>query len=566
MRICRSSPVLKKLQHSLFEHVSPPNVYGPRTAWWRRHRPLTQRLLVKPLFLPFGSIKALVWSGQVMYKAWSRKGAWSFDQELVQARHLATDWPEPNVTSACRHPLSRQRASSVLRDRIGYLSAFAIGFAMTATGSVAQTLEEALTSAYLTNPEILSQRATLRATDELVPIAKSGWRPTVNVISDANFTDIDSSVGGGETFSTSNTLAVEQNLYEGGATVANTRRAERLVRAERAQLSIVEQDVLLGAATAYTSLLNDLAVLELAIQNENRLRRQLRATNDRFEVGEVTRTDVAQAEASVAGAISERISAAGIIEASRAAFRNVIDLEPESLIPPEPLENLPANESEAQQLAEAINPNVLAAQFNLAASREDVTLAESVLLPTLSASGELNYTDEPSVSLDWQRSASIGATLTVPLYQGGGEYAGVRQSKETVRELQSDLDAVYRTVREEVTAAWQALVTARASIESITEQVRAAEIALEGSRQEALVGQRTTLDVLDQENDLFEAEVDLVSAQRDEIVASYRLKAAVGGLTAKGVSLPVEPYDIEANYKNVRGRWFGLGSDPDVEP
>ncbi|NJO38398.1 MAG: TolC family protein, partial [Rhizobiales bacterium] len=266
-------------------------------------------------------------------------------------------------------------------------------------------------------------------------------------------------------------------------------------------------------------------------------------------------------EARVAGAISERVRASGAIEASRAAFRNVVNLEPESLVPPEPLKNLPAGETEAQELAESLNPNILAAQFNLAAAREDVGVAESALYPRLSVNGELNYTDEPSLSVPWQRVASIGATLAVPLYQGGGEYAQIRQSKHTVQQRQADLDAVYRAVREEVTSAWQALVTARSSIESITEQVRAAEIALDGSQQEALVGQRTTLDVLDQENDLFQAEVDLVSAQRDEIIASYRLKAAVGGLRADGIDLPVEPYDVEANYKNVRSRWFGLGHD-----
>ncbi|MDH3663966.1 MAG: TolC family protein, partial [Alphaproteobacteria bacterium] len=195
----------------------------------------------------------------------------------------------------------------------------------------------------------------------------------------------------------------------------------------------------------------------------------------------------------------------------------------------------------------------------------DVHVAESALYPRLSVNGELNYTDEPSLSVPWQRAASIGATLAVPLYQGGGEYAQIRQSKQTVQQRQADLDTTYRTVREEVTSSWQALVTTRSTIESITEQVRAAAIALDGSRQEALVGQRTTLDVLDQENDLFQAEVDLVSAQRDEIVASYRLKAAVGQLRADGIDLPVEPYDVEANYKDVRSRWFGLGNDPSDE-
>jgi outer membrane protein TolC len=153
----------------------------------------------------------------------------------------------------------------------------------------------------------------------------------------------------------------------------------------------------------------------------------------------------------------------------------------------------------------------------------------------------------------------------VPIYQGGGEFATVRQNKETVRQRQSDLDAAYRAVREEVTSAWQGLMTARSSIESISEQVRAAQIALDGSRQEALVGQRTTLDVLDQENDLFQAEVDLVSAQRDEIVASYRVKAAIGELTVQAIELPVEPYEVEINYEDVRSRWFGLGEDPNDE-
>lgn len=427
--------------------------------------------------------------------------------------------------------------------------------------SQAQTLEEALVSAYLSNPEIGAQRAAVRATDELVAQALSGWRPTLQLESSVSYNDIASASGRGDFTSTSNSLTVAQNVYEGGATTANTRRAERLVRVERATLASVEQDVLLNAATAYTGLLNDLAVLELAVQNENRLRRQLRATRDRFEVGEVTRTDVAQAEASVAGAVSERVRAAGTIEASRATFRNVIDLEPESLIPPKPLENLPASEAEAQTQAESLNPNVLAAQFNLAAAKEDIDLAESALYPTLSVDGELNYTDNPSLSVSFQRSAVIAATLSVPLYQGGAEYAQIRQSKQTVQQRESDLDAVYRTVREEVTSAWQALVTARSSIESITQQVRAAEIALDGSRQEALVGQRTTLDVLDQENDLFQAEVDLVGAQRDEIVASYRLKAAVGALRANDIELPVETYDVETNYDNVRNRWFGLGND-----
>lgn len=446
---------------------------------------------------------------------------------------------------------------------------FSIGVALVAllahagvNGGEAQTLDEALVSAYLTNPDLESQRAALRATDELLPQATSGWRPTIQATSSAEYANINSPVSDGELNTIANSVSIDQNIYAGGETVASTRRAERLIRLERARLKVAEQDILLNTVEAYTSLLNDLAVLELAIQNENRLKRQLQATRDRFEVGEVTRTDVAQSEARLAGAASERVRAAGAIEASKATFRRVIDLEPNSLIPPQPLKDLPATEIEAQQLAESFNPNILAAQFNLAAAKEDVSIAESTLYPRLSVNGELTYTEEPSLSVEYQSVASIGATLAVPLYQGGGEFAQIRQSKQTVRQRQSDMDSVYRSVREEVTSAWQALMTAQSSIESFTEQVRAAEIALDGSRQEALVGQRTTLDVLDQENDLFQAEVDLVGAQRDEIVASYRVKAAVGELTAENIALPVTPYNVEINYEDVRGRWFGLGEDP----
>lgn len=427
----------------------------------------------------------------------------------------------------------------------------------------AQSLEEALVSAYLTNPGLEAQRAAVRAADEFVPLALAGWRPTVSASSTAGYSEVESSSGDGGLFSTDNSLSLSQNIYAGGETSASMRRAERLVRLERSRLAVTEQDTLLSSVEAYTNLINDLAVLELAIQNENRLRRQLQATRDRFEVGEVTRTDVAQAEASLAGAISERVLAAGTIEASKAAFRNVINLEPDNLAPPDPLADLPESEVKAQQLAESLNPNILAGQFDLAVAKEDVTIAEAALYPSLSIAGELSYDEDDGFADSWQRSAFIGATLDVPLYQGGAEYAQVRQNKESVRQLQSDLDSTYRTVREEVTSAWQALITARASIDSFAEQVRAAQIALDGSRQEALVGQRTTLDVLDQENDLFQAEVDLVGAQRDEIVASYRVKAAVGQLTVQTIDLPVAVYDVEKNYEDVRSRWFGLGEDFD---
>jgi len=228
---------------------------------------------------------------------------------------------------------------------------------------------------------------------------------------------------------------------------------------------------------------------------------------------------------------------------------------------PQPLLALPANEAEAHQLAEVDNPNIVGAQFDLAAARADVDVARSALFPRLSVRGELTYTEDPNITLDWRQDAVIGANLRVPLYQGGSEYARIRQNKQTVRQRRDDLEAVFRAVRNEVTSAWQALVTATTRIDSIAAQVRANEIAVEGARQEALVGQRTTLDVLDQEQDLFQSQVDLVQARRDQIIASFRVKAAVGELTVVGIDLPVEPYNPEAYYADVRNRWIGLGED-----
>jgi TolC family type I secretion outer membrane protein len=446
-----------------------------------------------------------------------------------------------------------------MKGKLAAAIALGLGFVGSAPGQ-AQTLEEALVAAYLTNPDLEAQRAALRATDELVPQALSDWRPTVAIDSATIANDVDASNNNSGSFNTNQAgITLDQQIYNGGETTANTTRAENLVRVERARLVAFEQQVLLDAVTVYTNLLAAEAVLDFAIQNENRLLRQLQATRDRFEVGEVTRTDVAQAEAALAGATADRVQAEGELVAAKADYRRVINQEPGRLVVPEPLRAVPDSEAQAQQIAEVGNPNITAAQFDLAAARAEVDVATSALLPRLSVRGELTYADEPNLVLDWQREASIGANLVVPLYQGGGEYARVRQTKQTVRQREDDLEAAFRAVRNEVTAAWQAVLTSTTQIDSISEEVRANLIAVEGARQEALVGQLTTLDVLDTESNLFQSQVALVQARRDQIVASYRLKAAIGELTVVGIDLPVEPYDPEAYYLDVRDRLFGLG-------
>ena len=317
--------------------------------------------------------------------------------------------------------LSRFTRSVCMGDAMKPMLAMVIALGLGLMGGAparAQTIEEALIAAYLTNPDLQAERAALRSTDELVPQALSDWRPTVAVDSSLAHTDIDSQNVGGERGSGSidtktASLRLDQAIYSGGETVANTERAENLVRSERARLIAFEQNVLLDAATVYTNLLAAEAVLDFSIQNESRLRRQLQATQDRFAVGEVTRTDVAQAEASLSGGTASRVQAEGELIAARADYRRVINQEPGRLVVPEPLRALPDNEVEAHQLSDVNNPNITIAQYDLAAARADVDVAISALLPTVSVRGELTYVDEPTLTTDWQRDASIGANLTV---------------------------------------------------------------------------------------------------------------------------------------------------------
>ncbi len=422
-----------------------------------------------------------------------------------------------------------------------------------------ETLEEALALAYTSNPDLQAQRSALRATDEGVARAVGGWRPRVSVDGTYRAQNTETNLGSDSRVPTNTGVFLEQPVYQGGQVAAEVSRAEQVVLGQRARLQSAEQSVLLDAVTAYTNVLADRAVLNLSINNEERLDRQLQATRDRFEVGEVTRTDVSQAEARLSGASAERIASEGDLEASIATYRAVIGKQPADLVVPGPMQALPDSEPEARILAEEENPAIQAAAFDVAAARQDVEIALAGLRPRLSLEGELSYGTDPTSLIDDQNTAAVGARVSVPLYQGGSEYAFVRQSKQILLQRRQELDAVRREVNEEVTAAWEALDAASARIRSFRAQVEANRVALEGVRQEALVGARTVLDVLDAEQELFEAEVDLVRATRDQINASYRLKAAVGQLTVEDLNLPVDAFDVQEYYDENRDRLFGLG-------
>lgn len=469
-------------------------------------------------------------------------------------------------------------ASAGRRRRMAATAALAVILATPSGSTLADTLREAFVSTYLTNPRLEAGRARLRQADELVPQALSGYRPQLFLdggveaargevgtvrpgTRDGIFIGEPSGDGDQTVKRTTKQIGVtlQQNLYAGGGTRAGVDQAENQVQAERARLVALEQEVLLDAVDAYTATWRDQAVLELALNNAQRLRRQLEATRDRFRYGEIAQTDVAQAEARLARARADVESARADLAASKALYERVIGEEPQTLAEPVPVSSkeLPKTLADALAIAQS-NPQIVAATFELYAARDEVDVARATLLPSVDLQAQAAYVNQPQFSTPWQRTAAVGVNVTVPLYQGGGEYARIRQNRQRVREQQDTLQNAYRVVEEIVTASWERLQATSAAIEAFRAEVRANELALEGVQQEALVGARTVLDVLDAEQELFTSKVNLVRARREQVLASYQLKAALGGLTAAGIELNVTPYDPDAYYRGTRNRLFGV--------
>ncbi len=430
----------------------------------------------------------------------------------------------------------------------------------------AQSLEDALAQAYSNNPALAAQRARQRAVDESVPQALSGYRPTVRATAGITRNATNSTFQGGETGSENNAKSVgvtaTQPLYD--ATVGPAvRRAERTVEAQRATVLANEQQILLNAAAAYLDVVQNQAVLELQANNEQVLRRQLDAARDRFRVGEYTRTDVSQSESRLAASIAARISADGTLQASRATYERVVGSMPGKLKAPKPKFKLPGTLDEVVEMARSNNPSVLSATYTEAAQREAVDQQFGRLLPSANLSAQANRTIDAGrssgIDIKRQDGAQLTAQLTIPLYQAGLPEALTREAKHTANQARLQIDDTRRQAVEAAISAWQGLQAARASIESYNSQIRAAEIALEGVRQEAQVGSRTVLDVLNQEQELLNARVNLVRAQRTEMVQAFTVLGAIGQLTARQLNLPVQYYDADTHYKQVRNKWIGTG-------
>ena len=428
---------------------------------------------------------------------------------------------------------------------------------MAAAPASAETLVDALAAAYASNPTLEAGRARLRAVDENVPRALSGWRPTIEIDGRVGVHYSETGALGSETLEPwSGQLTASQPLYRGGRTMAGTRRAESEVLAERARLLTVEQDVFLATSVAYINVLRDEAVIDLNRNNVQVLERQLEATRDRFEVGEITRTDVAQAEARLSRAVSDRVQAEGNLASSRAAYIRLVGNPPGTLEPAPRLMDMPEDEASAIDIAMESNPALHAARADEEASRHAVDVSLGRLLPEVRLNGDLGHREDVSIAVDEMDDYRVTAQVTVPLYRGGAVYSEIRRNREVNSRRRIEVEATRRQVVEGVTRAWEALNTARAEILSRRDEARAAEIALEGVRQESIVGARTTLDVLDAEQELLDARVALVVAERNEFVASFELAAAIGGLTAANLELPVDLHDVEAHYRGVRDlRW-----------
>jgi outer membrane protein len=445
------------------------------------------------------------------------------------------------------------------------------GVGMAVSDAAADTLEWALVQAYQNNPSLNAQRAALRATDENVPQALSGYRPKVSVTAQGgyNYTNAVQQlpIGGAvtnipfaQTFLSRSVAANgTYTLFNGFQTANRTRQAESQVDGARETLRVTEQQVLLDAATAYMNLLRDQAILDLNRRNVEVLTEQLKQTRDRFNVGEVTRTDVAQAESRLAAGRSSLLGAQSNYVTSQANYRRVIGVDPGRLAPGTPVDRLSPNVlAKAVAQGQANSPSVLAAMYGVDVAALAVKISEGALYPNLTLTASASQGTNPAFEVARQTAASVLGALTVPIYQGGAEYSAIRQSKETLGQQRLNLDINRDQARATVVQSWGQLDAAKAQIEATTAQVNAAEIALNGVREEARVGQRTTLDVLNAQQELVNARVALVTAQHDRVVASYTLLAAVGGLSMPRLGLDVLIYDPQVHYQQVRDAWIGV--------
>jgi outer membrane protein len=442
--------------------------------------------------------------------------------------------------------------------------------------AAAETMQSALAKAYQGNPQLNAQRAIVRQSDEGVAQALSGYRPTLSANASVgrqyvNTTQLFPPIPGTALQQTiavpltgTNTVSSvgvngNQTLFNGQQTANRVRAAESQISAARETLRVMEESVLLSAATAYMDVSRDTANLEVQQNNVRVLQRTLKDTRNRFEAGQVTSTDVAQSEAQLAAGEANLHAAESTLMTTRANYRRIIGADPANLAPAAPVDRLsPTTLNAAINVGLAENPSVTAALYGVDVAQLQVKIAEGALWPTLGLQGSIQQQTFPNILTQNLFTATGQLNLSVPIYQGGAEYSAIRLDKENVGQQRLNVDQVRDQTRANVVQAWGQLQAAKAQIEAAIRQNDAAERALTGVRNEAQAGQRTTLDVLNAEQALVNARVALIVAQHDRVVASYNLLSAVGRLSARDLSLPVAIYDPAVHYHQVRDAWFGL--------
>src|SRR5271166_4242223 len=428
----------------------------------------------------------------------------------------------------------------------------------------AETVGGALIKAYLNNPDINAQRAAVRVADENVPKANAGYLPTIQATGNIGIERAESSEAGLSTTAFVKPrgygVSANETVYNGNRTVNSISQAESQVLGSREQLRNTEQNTLLNGITAYMDVLRDTAILDLDRNNVQVLQEQLRETRDRFTVGEVTRTDVAQAEASLSSAQATALSAESTLEASIARYRQVIGDQPTSLAPVRPIvKPLPKTLPEAISISQVEHPAITASLHGVDAALLEIKIAEGALYPTIGVSGSItNQFDASNFPGLHLLSGQLLGQITIPIYQGGAEYAATRQAKESLSQQELQTDSERNQVRAAVVTAWGANQAAVGVVRAARAAVSANEVALAGVREEAKVGQRTTLDVLNAQQALLNARVQLVSAEHDEVVDSYSLLSTVGRLNIPTLGLAVAEYDPRVHFDQVKSKWIGL--------
>ena len=449
-----------------------------------------------------------------------------------------------------------------------YISASLVAALMAGTAS-ADTLRDALVSAYNTNPTLTGQRETLKATDATVAIAKAAGRPQVSATVGLNRTLTESGLlingGKGPTFSAGVDLSYP--LFQGGAVKNSVKAAQTRVDAGRATLRAVEGDVFTQAVTAYMDVIRDRSVVELNQNNVKVLETNLQATQDRFQIGDLTRTDVAQSEARLQLGRSQLAFAQGQLTASEATYRQVIGHAPGQLAPPPPLPPLPTTADEAVRIALANNPNLIAVSRQAMAAGYDVNVARAGRLPTLSGVLSENYVNNlagnNSPFPNRGNSTTAGLSARVPIFQGGLPAARIRQAQAQQGQVLEQVVGTERAVVQAARAAFATYDSAQKAIQAETVAVQANELALEGNRAEQSVGTRTIIEVLNAEQELLNSQVALVSAKRDAYVAGFQLLNAMGQAQAQDLGLDGGPlYDPLGNYRRVANNWNDWANDP----